>query len=39
VYSHSAEGEDGGWSVWEVDGGVETVSIFLLSKPYLRDKY
>lgn len=29
VYSHGAEGEEGGWSVWEVDGGVETVSTSL----------
>jgi hypothetical protein len=29
VYSHGAEGEGGGWSVWEVDGGVETVSTTL----------
>ncbi len=26
VYSHGSEGEGGGWSIWEVDGGVETVS-------------
>lgn len=26
VYSHGSEGEAGGWSIWEVDGGVETVS-------------
>jgi len=29
VYSHGAEGEGGGWGVWEVDGGVETVSTAL----------
>jgi hypothetical protein len=34
VYSHGAEGEAGGWSVWEVDGGVETVSYFLPSCSY-----
>jgi hypothetical protein len=39
VYSHGPEGDGGGWSVWEVDGGVETVSISLPSKPYLWDKY
>ena len=34
VYSHGAEEEEGGWSVWEVDGGVETVS--LRSPPFER---
>jgi MYST family zinc finger domain len=32
VYSHGAEGEGGGWSVWEVDGGIETVSAALPSQ-------
>jgi hypothetical protein len=31
VYSHGSEGEGGGWSIWEVDGGVETVSHILSS--------
>jgi hypothetical protein len=33
VYTHGAEGEGGGWSVWEVDGSVETVSNSLSLPP------
>lgn len=41
VYSHGSEREGGGWSIWEVDGSVETLfcqNLSLFAKLFLDNK-